>query len=147
MTQLQLLTDTSKWLINIAFFTGLLFPVVTRAYWPWERSWWGRNIVALELCISLTLLGSVLRIDLGINSFSLLLGWTGMAGLSSVVVVVIWRSIMIYHDQRQGAIRERQVIMNARRIREDDVNSAPEIRSKISTEIEPGDNVPDTGGK
>jgi hypothetical protein len=88
-------------LINAAFITSLLFVPVTSAYWPWWQSWWGRNIVILELCIAGTLLGSVLFLDFGISSVAF--QWIAAFFLTAIILIVIWRAVMIWAEQRKGA--------------------------------------------
>ena len=100
MTQVQLLTAIGAWLVNIVFAVSALFPLVTALYWPWWDSWWGRNIVGLEICIAATLLPAVLFRDFAIDS--LVLRWAQLVSLTLVAAMVVWRAVMIWHTQRQG---------------------------------------------
>jgi len=109
MTQAQFLSDVVKWLVNITFWTSLAFPVVTRPFWPWTRSQWGRNIVALELAIAFTLIGSIMNIDLGWRRYPLVFAWITTVSLACVPVIVIWRAVMIWRTQRDGALHDRRL--------------------------------------
>ncbi len=104
MPQDHVLTVIDHVLINAAFITSLLFVPVTSVYWPWWQSWWGRNIVILELCIAGTLFSSWLFLDFGISSDAL--QWVAAFFLTIIVGIVIWRAVMIWFEQRMGA-RER----------------------------------------
>lgn len=100
MTQGHLLADIGAVLVNVAFAVSAAFPVVTGAYWPWWASWWGRNIVGLEICIAATLLPATLYRDFGIDSFWL--RWISLVSLAAVIAVVVWRAVMIWVTQRNG---------------------------------------------
>ena len=80
------------WEINIGFLVSLLFPVITRFYWPWNESDWGWNIISLELSIAGCLLPSFLFIDFGVTD--MLLRWSQVLFLGAVI---IWQT------QRKGS--------------------------------------------
>lgn len=88
------------WEINVVFLTSLLFPVVTRFYWPWNESSWGWNIISLELSIAGCLLPSFLYIDFRIDDW--LLRWSQVIFLAMVGVIVLWRAVIIWQTQRKG---------------------------------------------
>lgn len=98
-TEHALLTVTD-WLVSITFWVSFAFPIVTRLFWNWWASWWGRNIVALEVCIAITLLPSVALRYLGLEPEVETLLWIQTFALATVPLVVIWRVAMIWHDQR-----------------------------------------------
>lgn len=108
MTQGQFLQGLGHALVNFVFVTSLLFPVVTGSYWPWWRSWWGRNIVGLEICIAATLMEAVLYIDFGIDNIAL--RWTQIMALSMVGVFVAWRAVMIWRTQRDGTAADNALL-------------------------------------
>lgn len=88
-------------LINAAFIVSLLFTPVVSLFWPWWKEWWGQNIVALELCIAGTLLSSWLYIDFGVNSD--VLQWLTAGFLTLIVLVIVWRTALIWYTQRYRA--------------------------------------------
>lgn len=98
MNQLHLLHDIEVWLVNLVFVISVLFPIVTRFYWNWMASEWGKNIIALEVSIAATLVASVLYLDLGVNS--LVLRWVSDISLAMVGCVIVWRAVLIWHTQR-----------------------------------------------
>lgn len=107
MTQAQFLADAGAVLANVTFGVSLAFPLVTAVFWRWWASWWGRNIVALELGIAVTLLPAVLYRDFGVDS--LVLRWVQVAALGTVPLIVAWRAVMIWRTQRSGALRGREL--------------------------------------
>lgn len=107
MTQEQLLVDAGGVLANVTFFTSLLFPAVTAFFWRWWASWWGRNIISLELGIAVTLLPAVLYRDFGVDS--LVLRWVQVTALATVPLIVAWRAVMIWRTQRAGALHDRRL--------------------------------------
>lgn len=107
MNQIQLQTDTGHWVANVAFWVTLAFPVATRFYWPWWQSWWGKNIVSLELTVALALLGSILRIDFGLSvAKDIWFGWLTVASVALIPVIVVHRAILIWKTQRAGAVAD-----------------------------------------
>lgn len=105
MSNYSLITSV-HWEINIAFAASLLFPVVTRFFWPWNESSWGWNIVTLDLSIAGTLLPSFLKLDFGI--LDLPLEWSQVVFLGLVTVNIIWRTVMIWTVQRKGGGRDEE---------------------------------------
>lgn len=105
MSQVQFLNDLASWLANAVFWISAVFPLATAAFWPWWQSWWGRNIVGLEICIAAALLPSVLYRDFGTNDIAL--RWAQDVSLALVAVVIIWRAVMIWAGQRKGVLAAR----------------------------------------
>jgi hypothetical protein len=95
------LLTSVHWEVNTAFFVSLSFPFITRFFWPWHLSQWGWNTVLLELSIAGTLFPSVLHLDFRITDASL--EWTQVVFLGLVIVNVLWRTVMIWWTQRNGA--------------------------------------------
>jgi hypothetical protein len=92
------------WEVNMGFAVSLLFPFVTRFFWPWHQSWWGWNTVLFDLSIAGTLFSSVLHLDFGISDEAL--EWTQVFFLGLVIFNVLWRIVMIWRTQREGALAE-----------------------------------------
>lgn len=104
MTQLQLQQDIGNWIINLAFWVCLAFPVITALYWPWWKDHWGWSIVVLELLVPVALLAGVLRIDFGLRSLDpILFGWIVLAALGLIPLVVLHRIWLIWHKQQEAA--------------------------------------------
>jgi len=98
----SLLREVTEWEVNACFIASVLFPVVTRLYWPWHESSWGWNIVMLEIGIAGAILPSWLFIDFRVSSQTLEL--LQVISLALVFVNVVWRAVMIYRSQRAGAL-------------------------------------------
>lgn len=92
--------------IITGFWVSLLFPFVTRFFWPWNESWWGWNTVLLEVSIAGTLFPSFLYVAFHVND--VLLQWLQVAFLALVTVNVLWRTVMIWRTQNDGAERDRE---------------------------------------
>lgn len=90
--------------VMTGFWASLAFPVVTRFFWPWNKSWWGWNIVLLDLSISGTLFPSFLYMTLGVSN--LWLQSLQVFFLALVIVNVVWRAVMIFRVQRKEAGRD-----------------------------------------
>lgn len=88
--------------INIGFGVSTVFPVITRFFWPWHRSWWGWNTILLELSIAGCLLPSFLYLDFGISGNAL--EWSTVVFLGLVITNVVWRTVIIWNTQRAGAL-------------------------------------------
>lgn len=102
------LLDISRAEVIAGFWASLMFPFVTRLFWPWNESWWGWNTVLLELSIAGTLFPSWLFLTFHVNNAGL--QWCQVTFLGLVVVNVIWRTVMIWRTQRQGAARDEEVV-------------------------------------
>lgn len=127
MTQIQLLIDASEWILNIITWLSLSFPVVVFFFWNWIESWWGRNIVAFEVCLGFATLRATTKIDWNIPAAThgplfYFLSWLQTAALAFVPVIIVWRIVLIWKRQRAGAIA---------RIAEDIVNSDKEEKDTI----------------
>jgi hypothetical protein len=98
----SLLHEVLEWEVNACFVVSLLFPVVTRLYWPWHKSSWGWNIVMLEIGIAGAIFPSWLFIDFRVSDQPLEL--VQVISLALVFANVVWRAAMIYRSQRAGAL-------------------------------------------
>lgn len=99
------LVDAYLIAIQVTFWVSVLFPFVTALFWPWWKSWWGRNIIALEAAIAFTLIGEVLELEFGLvpkHTPGHLLLWTSAVSLWSVPVVLVWRGGLIFLEQLHG---------------------------------------------
>lgn len=105
MNNLALLTLIDHVEINVGFWVSLLFPVVTRFYWPWNRSWWGWNTILLELSIAGVLFPGWLYLTFDWGSVYVL-AWMELGFFALVILNVIWRAVMIWRTQRDGAARD-----------------------------------------
>jgi hypothetical protein len=103
VTQEQFLMDAAAWIINIIFWSGLVSPILVGTFWPWRESHWGQNIMSFDICVSLALLGSVIKHDWGFPG-SWLLGfeWLELVSLSCIPVIIVWRTVMIWKRQRNA---------------------------------------------
>ena len=103
---MQFLHDYGEALLNIALCVSLLFPFVIGLWWRWWESDWGKNIVALEMGIAITLFPAALFIDWDIDLA--VFRWLQVIGLTIVPVVVIHRAYLIIKTQREGAVQMRE---------------------------------------
>lgn len=99
MTQLQLITDLLIWGGGFLFWVSGAFPVVVSVIWPWWQSWWGRNIVSLDVAIALALLPSTLYHQFGVMPSTYLFGWITVGALFGAGIVVAWRTVLIFRTQ------------------------------------------------
>lgn len=100
----QPLIDAVQWLINVGFAVSVLAPAVTASFWPWWRtkpSFWGWTIMSFDLAFGLVLLPSFVEIDFGFHFVILI--WLQLVFISLSVLLVAWRTVMIYLTQRDAA--------------------------------------------
>ena len=111
MTEAHLLLMVEEIALQAAFWASAVFPLVTSLFWPWWQSEWGRNIIALEAAIALTLLPDILIIEFGMVPGSTpghVLLWTATVSLCLVTVIIVWRGALIFRAQRAGRARDRE---------------------------------------
>jgi hypothetical protein len=99
-----MLRSIVDWEVNAGFLISLLFPIVTRLYWPWNESWWGINIIALEMAIAGTLFPSFVFLDFGVDDLAL--RWFQVVSLGAVIATLIWRAVMIWLTQWNGRVHD-----------------------------------------
>jgi hypothetical protein len=93
----------AKWGMNLAFWSAVLFVLLSGWVWPWWKSFWGMNILLLEVAIALALLGSVITTDFGVHLISnLMLAWTTTTSLWLVGIIIIWRGFLVISSQLRG---------------------------------------------
>lgn len=102
----EVLLTTVEWEVQVGFVVSVLFPVITRVYWPWNQSWWGWNTVLLELSLAGFLFPSWMEINFRFDN--IWLQWMEVASLGAVTVNVMWRAVMIWRTQRSGAEADRE---------------------------------------
>jgi hypothetical protein len=95
------LATVTRWEVSVTFWVSFAFPFIAALIWPWWKSWWGRNIVALEICIAVTLLPSIAFQYFNLKADVNTLQWIQVVALATVPVVVLWRVAMIWYDQRR----------------------------------------------
>ena len=106
MTQMQVLVVWAHVAAGAAFWTCLLWPALVRAFWPWHRSEWGWNMVVKVELIALALLAGVLHTEFGVPLGWPVL-WTEVIAVTLIPLAVIWRTLIIWRAQRDGARDER----------------------------------------
>lgn len=106
MTQLQLIMNLLEWSGGFLFWTSATFPFIVSFIWPWWKSWWGRNIVSLEVVITAALLPSVLYREFGVNPDTYIFGWLTVAALFAGGVIVAWRIVLIFRSQLEEYRRD-----------------------------------------
>lgn len=109
MTQIELLSDVTWWIINFITWSSFAFPVLTWPFWNWSESMWGRNLVAYEVCLGLGFIGATVRHDWGIPSALhgpafYAVEWLQTISLAFVPLIISWRVIIIWKTQRAGVI-------------------------------------------
>lgn len=93
----------AKLAINVAFWPALLFLLLIGLVWPWWKSFWGINIVSLELAIVLALLSSIIEVDFHYSvEQNVLMGWVSVAALFLVGGIIIWRGFLVISAQLRG---------------------------------------------
>lgn len=84
----------------VAFFAAVAFIALYTAIAPWWRSPLGRNLVALDGSISLTLLPSVLHHALGVSSADTpAFAWFTVCAFALVPCVIAWRAWILCRIQ------------------------------------------------
>lgn len=86
--------------VVITFFTSVGFIVVYTVFARWWRSALGRNMVAFDAALSLTLLPSVIHHITGTSSVeSAGFAWFNVAALAAVPCVIVWRTVIVIRAQ------------------------------------------------
>lgn len=109
MSAVVLLRDVDVIAVQAGFWASVAFPTVTATFWPWWKSWWGRNLVALDLAIALSLLSAVLQVEFDMEPGSTpghVLLWISSVSLCLVPVVIVWRGVLTWVSQRRGMLAQ-----------------------------------------
>jgi hypothetical protein len=105
----QPLLDAVQWAANFTFWgSAVVFPALTARFWPWWKSDWGWNIVLFELVVGGTSLPYVLLLNWHIHGTWL--AWMEAVFLSTAFVVLAWRTVIIWHAQREGTTRDKEKV-------------------------------------
>lgn len=119
------LIELAKLGVNVAFWPAFLFTPLISFVWPWWKSFWGINIVTLEIAIMLALINAVLSTDFGLHvTNSVALAWVEIAALYLVGAIVTWRGFLVIIEQVRGVRRER-IRENAREQKNGNEPAAP----------------------
>lgn len=105
MTEVQLLKAVEVVALQAAFWASAIFPMAMSLFWPWWQSWWGRNIIALEVAIALVLLPDIMVLEFGMMPGSTpghVLLWVATISLCLVTVIIVWRGVLIWRAQWDG---------------------------------------------
>jgi hypothetical protein len=95
--------------MNAAFWSSAAFLLVISIVWPFWKSFWGINIVMLELAIALALLPGILMHDFGLHVLSnSAVGWIEVVALWLVGIIVIWRGGLIITEQVKATRRQQE---------------------------------------
>lgn len=87
-------------IIVITFVASLAFVALYSAVARWWLSPWGRNIVALDSALALTLLPSVIHHTFGVNTVdSPFFAWFTLGSFALVPVVIVWRMAILLGRQ------------------------------------------------
>jgi hypothetical protein len=103
----NLVTDLTNWGLNAAFWSSIGFLLTISIVWPWWKSFWGFNIMMLELAIALALFPPILARDFNVRiANSAAANWNEIVALWLVAIIVIWRGVMIATEQITAARRD-----------------------------------------
>lgn len=98
----------ANWGVNISFWSAAVFILCVGIIWPFWKSFWGMNIVLLELAIALALLPAILARDFGLHVFSSAVAlWIQVVALWLVGIIIIWRGGLIITEQIKAVRRPR----------------------------------------
>src|SRR5215472_16862785 len=97
-----ILVDLADWGGSVAFWAPVALIMITSVIWPWWKSFWGLNIVLLEVAISLALLPSILFIDFNVHLNTTFGAWLVVLSLWSVGAIIVWRGALVIIEQLRG---------------------------------------------
>jgi hypothetical protein len=137
----QALADFINYGANVAFWASVSFFFLTSLVWPWWRSFWGVNIIALEGALGLALLPFIMSYDFGVHIVSsLVFAWVEGVSLWLIGVIIVWRGFLVVSQQLRGAgvnlpgaaqsAARLAVLRKRSRAREDDESSAADSPRK-----------------
>jgi hypothetical protein len=95
------LREWAVYAAGITFWVCFTWPAVVRLFWPWHQSMWGWNMVIKTEMIALALLTTVLKTEFGVEP-GVGLEWVEVAAVTLIPVIIIWRTWLIYRDQKAG---------------------------------------------
>jgi hypothetical protein len=101
----QALADFIDYGANVAFWASVGFFLSTSVIWPWWRSFWGVNIIALEGALGLALLPFIMSYDFGVRIVSsLVFAWVEGVSLWLIGIIIVWRGFLVVSQQLRGAV-------------------------------------------
>lgn len=87
--------------IVVTFCASLAFIALYTAVAPWWRSPLGRNLVAFDASLSLTLLPAVVHHAFGFRSAEdVVFAWFTVVAFALVPCVIVWRAVILLRMQR-----------------------------------------------
>lgn len=101
MTQLRFLVDWENAAVGVTFWVCLLWPLVVRTFWAWNRSEWGWNMALKTEMLAVATLPVILHREFGVQPGYPLL-WVAVVGITVIPLVVLWRTWLIWRTQRRG---------------------------------------------
>jgi hypothetical protein len=111
VSQAQLLTDISHYVVVFTFVVSVLFTPVVSTFWPWWQHGIGRTVAAEAVALALAFLPSTLHVLFGLKVSSLLFfQWLVVICIAAVPGILVWRGIAIFLTQRRGARRRLAVV-------------------------------------
>jgi hypothetical protein len=103
----QALADLIEYGANVAFWSSVFFFLLTSLIWPWWRSFWGVNIIGLEIALAVALLPFVMSYDFGVRiGASPAFAWSEGTSLWLMGVFIVWRGFLVVGQQLRGATGE-----------------------------------------
>jgi len=106
MSQMQFLGDWIQDVVLAGFVSAFLF-FATSLFYPWWKSEFGWNVMALDVAIGLALTPAFLHRVFNVPVTSIWFLYVEAAALSAVPVIVAWRIWVFYKIQRAGASERR----------------------------------------
>lgn len=101
--RLHLIMSLQVGVVVATFCCSVAFVVLYTVVARWWQSPLGRNLVAFDSALSLTLLPSVLHHAFGISSsLSEPFAWFTLAAFATVPCVIVWRAVILLRAQLGG---------------------------------------------
>lgn len=120
MSQAVLQNDIFNVVVQLAFWVSVVFPIILRLYWPWNKLVLGRAMVALDILVAGALLPSIAHRLLGITLGMTGTAWFDVAVIALIPVRTVWLGITLFRIQNTdpSADFEETEMHKAREIRE-----------------------------
>jgi hypothetical protein len=124
MSQTQFLLDWVEWAVVVAFCTSLILPFALMPIWKWWKDSFGINLQVKDFAIAAALLAAFLHYAFGLNPMETWFKWLQAGAITTIPIILIWRFLIIYREQRKGALDSKS---NGKHHREaDDANTGRE---------------------
>jgi hypothetical protein len=95
-----------EWAVIFAFVVPAAFPLIVSRFWPWWEDDLGVNLVMMDASVAIAAFPAFLHYILNAPINAIGYQYLRNIALTAVPCIVIWRMIIIYRTQREGA-RER----------------------------------------